>query len=630
MSVLFVFLCLFFALGGLKGGDRVALTASADSGGYTVNKYDVDMTVREDRSVKVVERINITIRSSSATTFYRALPLEGDRYSEIYAKCDGNAEMEWWVADNPDVDGFMDVNCKGGIRSGATWTYEFGYVLEIFGEDLENGMLLDVIGYGWYVPLNDVTVDLHLPSPVVDMTVYSGGYGSKGNAAGVTSELSEDKKTVTLTANRLDVVYNSHYGERMAEGITVRFELKDGAFTPYWITRTFTLEMLVIVLVCGGLLAGVFFLAKLFGKKRELITTVNITAPDGMDPLLMGKILDGNVDSEDVTSMVYYFAEKGYLKIDLSNENDPVLIKTGSIPVDAPSYQRTLFEGLFATANTVSVSELKNVFYKRVETAKSQLVVRDVRRYEKRSKNGFALCVALCALVAFFTLFLFGKIRVGGDYSYLAGAILVLPVLVTAYIGHRKRCYRYKWKKKTATVVTVVQIAIPVVFALIAQFFMAEHLLTGPEFVVLTLCVCVGAMLAPNALSRTERFNDVLGQILGFKDFIVYTEEDKIKFMLEENPSLYYHILPYAQVLGVTDEWEGKFKNILLEPPTWCVGYNDFTLFDYLVLNRCMRVMAFSMLSRPQQSSTVGRSGGGGSFGGFGGGGHGGGGGGLR
>ena len=134
------------------------------------------------------------------------------------------------------------------------------------------------------------------------------------------------------------------------------------------------------------------------------------------------------------------------------------------------------------------------------------------------------------------------------------------------------------------------------------------------------------------AVSRTEEYTLVLGEILGFKEFITVTEEDKIKFMLEDNPELFYDILPYAQVLGVTKEWEDKFKNILLQPPSWYVG-SRMTIFDYMLINACLRRATASMMTRPQSSgggSFVGRSGGGGSFGGFSGGGHGGGGGGAR
>ena len=123
-----------------------------------------------------------------------------------------------------------------------------------------------------------------------------------------------------------------------------------------------------------------------------------------------------------------------------------------------------------------------------------------------------------------------------------------------------------------------------------------------------------------------------LGSILGFKDFILYTEEDKIKFMLEENPQLYYDILPYAQVLGVSNEWENKFKSIVIEPPKWCTGNVSFSVFDYMILNSMLRASFRSAMVRPQPKggTFLGGGGGGGHFGGFSGGGHGGGGGGVR
>jgi uncharacterized membrane protein len=112
---------------------------------------------------------------------------------------------------------------------------------------------------------------------------------------------------------------------------------------------------------------------------------------------------------------------------------------------------------------------------------------------------------------------------------------------------------------------------------------------------------------------------------LGFKDFIVVTEEDRIKFMLEENPELYYRVLPYAQVLGVTDEWTDKFKNILIEKPSWAYGV-DYSVFDYMMINRTMRLATRTMTVRPQNASASAGRTGGGSFGGFSGGGRGGGG----
>ena len=95
--------------------------------------------------------------------------------------------------------------------------------------------------------------------------------------------------------------------------------------------------------------------------------------------------------------------------------------------------------------------------------------------------------------------------------------------------------------------------------------------------------------------------------------------------MLEENPEIYYKVLPYAQVLGVTDEWTHHFRNILIEKPSWAYGF-EYSVFDYMLVNRSMRMITRTMAMRPQNtSSTVGRTGSGG-FGGFSGGGRGGGG----
>ncbi|MBO5736575.1 MAG: hypothetical protein J6S04_02090 [Clostridia bacterium] len=87
----------------------------------------------------------------------------------------------------------------------------------------------------------------------------------------------------------------------------------------------------------------------------------------------------------------------------------------------------------------------------------------------------------------------------------------------------------------------------------------------------------------------------------------------------------------------VTDEWEGKFKNLLVQPPSWYYSSSDLTYFDCYLINRCLtRSMMVSMARMAAEAagkgagSFVGRSGGGGSFGGFGGGGFGGGGGGAR
>ena len=639
-------LLIFPFIGGRVEANTVQASAYGDL--IKIQSYHVDLTVNTDRKVEIKEKIRVEFLSSGLTMFYRSLPIEKARYTNVTASCAGNDEFFYTVEDNPDTSDFIDINCVGGAEKGNVWTYDISYTVEHGGNEVENGMLIDVIGYGWSVPLNDVSVDVHFPVAVEESTLalYSGGYGAEGNEANVAMLISADKKTLSLASERLEIVYNDYYGERMAAGITLGFTLGENVLQDYTHTRIFTDGMGKILLGAAlAILLGAL-IALFAPSKKEIITTVNIKAPDEMDPMKMGKLIDGTVDNEDVTSMIYYFAHKGYLTIDLIDEDDPRLIqKVTELPKTEATHARTLFKGLFAHADReviegktpfdedtvvvfTRVSRLKHKFYESADKAIKQTP--KLKMYEPKSALWYVLGGVLGLLYGLI-MPLVSSFSVGGGYAYFGGIVFFVPIAVVLVLGLLKENYRYKWKRSALVGMSAGQIGIAVLFSLIFIAFFASYVLTGYEKIV----ICVGALLPTfftlNKLSRTEKYRKTLGQILGFKDFIVVTEEEKIEFMLKEDPELYYKVLPYAQVLGVTDEWEEKFAKITLAPPDWCMGSN-MTYFDYMLINRCMTRAMITALARPESAggSFVGRSGGGGSFGGFGGGGFGGGGGGAR
>jgi uncharacterized membrane protein len=128
-----------------------------------------------------------------------------------------------------------------------------------------------------------------------------------------------------------------------------------------------------------------------------------------------------------------------------------------------------------------------------------------------------------------------------------------------------------------------------------------------------------------------------LGQIRGLKNYITVAEKDKMEMFVRENPTLFYDVLPYAYVLGVSDVYMKKFENVNIVQPEWY--HTDSSWTKVIVIDHCLHHFSMSMnknLSMHTASqigktaSTVGRISGGGHSGGggFSGGGHGGGGGG--
>jgi hypothetical protein len=260
-----------------------------------------------------------------------------------------------------------------------------------------------------------------------------------------------------MRAGELPIVYSERYSEMVAGGITLEFTMPDGVLSSYTNTRIFTADMWKVLLASAiGVILSVVLLVFL-RQKRDLITVVNITAPDEMDPMKMGKWIDGAVNNEDITSMIYYFANKGYLKIDLSDEDDPKLISMGALPDDAPVYERTLFNGLFngaelvpvenPTAETaarmsrmVCVSQLEGKFYEASQTAMQQ-VPDAPTMYEPKSLFGYISGAIIGLLLAFLLPFMISA-RIGGGYRYYFGLILGIPLGLNAFIGYMCENYR--------------------------------------------------------------------------------------------------------------------------------------------------------------------------------------------
>lgn len=155
-------------------------------------------------------------------------------------------------------------------------------------------------------------------------------------------------------------------------------------------------------------------------------------------------------------------------------------------------------------------------------------------------------------------------------------------------------------------------------------FFNAFEPKTWFTYVVCGIAVIILALFMFFGSKRTKVGNQVYGQILGFKEFIKKAELDRLKMLVEENPSYYYDIMPYAYVLGLSDQWIENFETMHMPEPDWYSGRDPFGDAIFYSMVRSANACA-----TPPETSGGGSSGGGFSGGGFSGGGSGGGGGGA-
>jgi uncharacterized membrane protein YgcG len=127
---------------------------------------------------------------------------------------------------------------------------------------------------------------------------------------------------------------------------------------------------------------------------------------------------------------------------------------------------------------------------------------------------------------------------------------------------------------------------------------------------------------------RTAYSLEWMEKIEGFRDYVKKCEKDR--FFMEQDPSYFYHMMPYAYVLNLMDDWPREFEKLMPSPPHWYYGSaSDFSLYWFLYFfNNTIHTFEDHMSTTPSSSSSSGGSSGSGFSGGSSSGGGGGGGGG--
>lgn len=621
LAPLFFALCacvlLALCVSGLANGGKAAHAYTGDPYKFDVAEYNVIYDIKSDCSVSVTEELTINYMGYSSTGFIRDIPVNGGaQVKNVRVKrLIGGAETSVYNRVFMETNGFVSVDIgDNSLKTGKSETYRLTYVYNVTNKVVKKGMLpLNPIGHGWDCEIHRADIKLILPDGFTSAKCY---VGEKGSTAQTNfNEATENgRKVLTLSVNGLDRYC----------GVTFDLSFEKGAiknyfeFTPYWFV------------ISGAVIIAAAALLKLFlFNKNGIIPVTNYTAPDKMNPLLMGKLIDGKVDNEDITSLIYYWANKGYLKINLDDKNNPTLIRVmQALPEGTPVYEQTLFYGLFEGRDTVTPAQLKNKFYVTVKRATAQVNAETKGLY---SIPSVATSIALAAAGALLTCFAPPILALSGislSFIYFPSLFAAVPLALIYIFETGLICAGHKLSKGKIALFAALLAAGGAVTVLLYTLLIPSAILPVTAKLLISLTGVGTVAAAAIIISRTKSYTEKLNDILGFKSFISLVEKPQIEKLLEEDPQFYYSVLPYAQVLGVTKLWEDKFASITVTPPNWVTGDALTTVIEIHVLNSIInssvRNIAGNMVSRPSSSGSNGFGGGfGGGFsgGGFGGGG---------
>ncbi len=615
--------------------------------GYDITHIDMDITVREDNTYDIVETIDVRYEEGAGKHgIIRSIPTDNTIYREDGSIGHTKAKVSDLTVDAPytvseewgDVRiriGSADRVVEGDVRYVISYTYDIG-------RDILRGadeFYFNIVGTRWDTTVESVSFAVHFPK-----------------------EFRYDEQTLGFThgyahsSNYEDVIYNVEdntvYGRfesplEAYQGLTMRLLLPEG----YFVRSGGVIEKAA----CGFLgfpLLAFFFTAFVYFtrmRNKKPAEPVEFYPPDGLSPLWVGYYYDGRVDTKDITTMLIWLASKGYLKIYERGPEDYDIILLQDYYPEEDKQAYTFFDGLRRLAKEdpgtgqiiVTKKDLEKKFYKTVDKIRSSMNTKTNKKKYLVSTGpvkGLTMLLGCLSIV----LSLFSAVYFAEYDAFSALLVTAVPAVVLAVL---MPMLHMNSKTENSLLVRVVLL---IFLAAITIVFLAFYLAIGSDGLfdwslwqtkLAAAGIVLGALTIALSLSmrkRTEKANEMLGRIRGFKRFLETAEKPRLEMLVNESPSYFYDILPYTYVLGITSLWIRRFDGIAMGRPDWYMTGTGGTYYSAADdISRTMDGISRDMTSAPASSggggyssssggggwSSSGSSGGGSSGGGSGGGG---------
>jgi uncharacterized membrane protein len=531
-----------------------------------IGSYEVDITINQDSSILVKEKIGYDFGQEQRHGIFREIPYKYEarggafklRVSNITVTGkDGNS-----IPFEKSTTGGNVVLKIGDPDVYVTGVNEYNIIYTVkrainFFDDHDE-LYWNAIGTGWEVPISASQAVVRAPKPITKMQCFTGEFGS-------------DQQNCTITGGNTETVTFATTGQLgPAEGLTIVAGFPKGvvaeptAYQKFLETARDNGILLLPVLV----FAGMFYLWRRFGRDPKSKNTVvaQYDPPDKMSPLYMGTLLHNKTTNKDIAAEVVYLAANGYLTIKQTGADYEFTHIAKQSSGLAPQTKALLDELFPAGKSTAKLSELK----KEISFGKALLDIRTKTPQELAKQNYFrrnpAIVKTLWSVAAIFGAVV-GSILFGNLIGYLG----VIAAIVSGMI------------------------------VLIFSFIMP---------------------------ARTEKGVEAVAHIRGLEQYLTVAEKDRLQFhnAPEKNPQIFERLLPFAIALGVEKQWAEQFKD-LTQAPAWFADSSGQAA-TFATFANSFDSFSSSMQSAASRSISSASSGGSGFSGGGSGGGGGGGGGG--
>lgn len=403
-----------------------------------IEHFNSLVSVTKDGQLDVAETIDMNFANDERHGIFRIIPVRYDTQHGVRTTALHIVEVTCDHQPVPYTDSrqFNEINIRIGDpdrKISGQHTYSIHYLVSkaINFFDNEPEIYWNATGNEWPFPIRTATAQFFLPEGVDATKVRAMSFiGARG--ARETGTFSIKPREIDFEAANLAPAEGLTFVLRLPPGsvaVTTNFNEFIWWFSEWWPT---------VVLPAGTLL---FVILNWFMHGKDPgdshIAGVDWNPPKELSPAEVGTLTDERCDVADIVSTLVDLAVRGYLRIEQQKSsmfffsNTDYLFTKLEPPKDAPElkpHEKFFLASLFATSDSVYLSQLKYTFYTAIPTLRNHI-------YSALTTNGYFVSnpdtcrfnyMCMGGLVGLFGLVAMGSHHWPAGFGLIISALIVM------------------------------------------------------------------------------------------------------------------------------------------------------------------------------------------------------------
>ena len=596
--IVFTVLIIIFSANFSKGSEQSVTSAD----GFTIEKYNVVLDVKEDNKIEVTENITVNWYSSNHHGIIRFVPewLEyTDKNGNVYKRksivSNLNSPSDPYTTDYVKRKARIKIGNANSYVNLGNRDYIIKYTYDM-GKDPYKGFdefIFHAFGDYWGTTINNPSLEIHMPKNIDASKVkfFTDKYQKNDITKMMDYYVDNNVIYASLNTNKYMKLYNS---------LTIDLELPDG----YFVGGSYNYGWISFIIVIIVILLTIYTVLKWYkyGKNfPKVAQTIEFYPPENMNAAEIGYIYNKKWSSKLVIALIVQLASKGYIKIDevgdkkkeiqitnLVHEPKEIIKfdsiispktinikKLRNIDTSLSPKETTIMKYLFRKGDIKTLTEnfskfdevksslLSKGYIEIVDNIEDENSLATLREEYEKLKKEYDTILKEKPLDELEKI-VYNQLFIENDVVNLKEHKTFYEIFSDIYIKVTNKYDKLIVDQIAANKLLSSILTTCVTMALSIIAFMIEDL--NPRMIILYwisfLCSFVNIIFTMIMGRKTKEGEKIKAQVAGFRNFLVKAEKNKLEALVMENPSYFYNILPYTYALNISKKWIKKFENI--------------------------------------------------------------------